>query len=363
MNPKIGKAKSIEDLAVISKILVDGCKNEIMHYIIDDGKVNVEDTLVFRTGMVKKLALGMECPECGGDVAEEEVGVYVCESCRKHYPPEMYTRKIYSVEPDGVAEFVRSSLGCRYKQNCGHGYYRLGKLFGKKVYFCVSPDEGFYNSHNENYIIIVCDTSSVPKGWPSDCCKVVPFAELFYIKENRQEIRVADIIDDLKPKISEPRFGKRLRVNERRDAWLEVLSHILTADFNHRDFRNGKLTQSAAARWFTAVHPEIKISTKTFSRDMDEFRQYDKHKDTYDKREPVIVHLLDAAANPKYTRLQRRRAAQFAVDQRIKAKELAEDNGGIPVNLPDVKFAIGVDGRSEAVITTPEDSVYGRITI
>ena len=96
---------------------------------------------------------------------------------------------------------------------------------------------------------------------------------------------------------------------------------------------------------------------------MDEFRQYDKHKDTYDKREPVIVHLLDAAANPKYTRLQRRRAAQFAVDQRIKAKELAEDNGGIPVNLPDVKFAIGVDGRSEAVITTPEDSVYGRITI
>lgn len=373
MKIKVDKAKFLEGLAAVRNVLVDACKNDRMHYIVDDGKVKVEDTAVFKSGMVKEVALGDECPECGGDVdircygPEDEDEVYVCNRCGKQLPPEIFERKTYAVSADAVAEFAKKSLGCRYVQSCGEGNYRLGKLYGKHAYFCISPDAGHFNSHNENVILVVCDTSSVPKGWPNDTCKVVPLTELFYIKNG--EIRVADIIDELKPKVSEPRFGKFKRVADRRDEWLQVLAHLLAKPYDPRDFRKNKktlkmmLTSTAAARCFAKLYPGIKVTPKQFTRDMMAFCAYDRKSDVYDKREPVIATLLKAASDPKYTDAQRMAASKFAMDQLLKAKKMAEDNGGYLVNLPDVRFAVGADGRSEAISAVPEDSVYGRIAI
>ena len=56
---------------------------------------------------------------------------------------------------------------------------------------------------------------------------IIQFTELFYMKNG--SIRLADAAEDLKPKEKEPRFGRRRRVGERRDEWLEVLAYILSA--------------------------------------------------------------------------------------------------------------------------------------
>ena len=374
MTIKIDRAKFIEQLAAIKEILVDAYKNDRMHYIVADAKSEVEDSVLFKNGMIEWSNHENECPFCGDPVYiqdSDQLGgpyeIFVCSKCHRQIPNELYEKITYVVSPDGVAEFVKRSLGCKYVHPCGDGNYRLGKLYGRAVYFCASPVEGLYNTHNENVILVVCDMASVPKGWQNDTCKVIPFTELFYMKDGA--IRLADAAEELKPKEREPRFGRRRRVADRRDEWLEVLAHIFDNAYNPRDFRKDKktnkrrLTSAAAARWFAKVHPEIDVGGKTFSRDIDAFCTYDKSADVYDKREPVIASLLEAATNPKYTDAQRKAASQFAMDQRLKAKKMAEDNGGIPVNLPDVKFAVGADGRSEAVVATPEDSVYGRMVM
>jgi predicted RNA-binding Zn-ribbon protein involved in translation (DUF1610 family) len=370
---KIDRAKFIERLEAIKEILVDACKNDRMHYIAADSRSEVEDTAAFRNGMIEEIDLDNECPLCGGEVYMQDSDqcggpyeVYVCKKCGL-IPNELYEKRTYAVSPDGVAKFVKESLGCKYVHPCGDGNFCLGKLYGRRVYFCVSPVEGLFNQHNENAILVVCDYSSIPKGWQNDTCKAVQFTELFYMKDGT--IRLGDAVEDLKPKDKEPRFGKYQRVADRRDEWLQVLAHILAMPYDPSDFRKNKktlrmmLTSTCAARVFAKLFPNIKVTPKQFTRDMMAFCSYDRKTDVYDKREPVIAALLKAAANPKYTDAQRRTASKFAMDQLLKARNMAENNGGIPVNLPDVKFAVGADGRSEAVIVTPGDSVYERIAI
>ena len=369
---KIDRAKFIERLEAINEILVDAFKNDRMHYIVDEGWNNkVEDTAAFKSGIVVAAGLDNDCPLCGGLVDMRDCDpwgpdtAYVCGKCGKQMPEELYAQYPYVVSPDGVAEFVRKSLECKYVHPCGGGNYRLGKLYGRKVYFCVSPVEGLFNEHNENVILIVCDYSSIPKGWQNDTCKAIQFTELFYMKDGT--IRLGDAVEELKPKEKEPRFGKRRRVADRRDEWLEVMAKILDSPYNPRDFRKDKtthqrrLTSTAAARVFSEVHPEIEVGEKSFSRDIDAFCKFDPQSDVYDKREPVIAALLKAAANPKYTDAQRKRASLHAMDQLLKARELANENGGIPVNLPDTKFAVGADGRSERVNVSQPDAIYDNV--
>ena len=296
----------------------------------------------------------------GGDTA------YGCGKCGSQLPDELYEKITYAVSPEGVAEFVRKSLGCKYVHPCGDGNFCLGKLYGRRVYFCVSPVEGLFNEHNENVILIVCDYSSIPRGWQNDTCKAVQFTELFYMKDGI--FRLGDAAEELKPKEKEPRFGKRQRVADRRDEWLEVLAHILDNPYDPRDFRKDRktlkmmLTSAAAARWFAKVHKEIKVNPKAFRRDILAFLTYDKNTDVYDKREPVIALLLKIAADPKkYKDAHRKQASLYAMNELLKARKLAEENGGIPVNLGDAKFAVGADGRSEKVIATPPDAIYDSV--
>ena len=371
MTIKIDRAKLIERLEAINEVIVDACKNDRMHYIVADNKSEVEDTAAFKNGMIEEINLDNECPLCGGEVYMEDSDqfmgpyeIYVCKKCGQ-IPNELYEKRTYVVSTDGVAEFVKRSLGCKYCQACGNGNYRLGKLYGRRVYFCVSPVEGLFNTHNEDVILVVCDYSSVPKGWQNDTCKAVQFTELFYMKSG--SIRLADAAEDLKPKEKEPRFGRRRRVGERRDEWLEVLAYILDNPYNPHDFRKDRetreltLTSSAAARAFAKVHPEIKLNPKAFSRDIKAFRAYDKKTDVYDRQEPVIVELLKFAANPKHKDVHRKRASLFAMDQLLKARKLAEENDGIPVNLPAVKMGVAADGRSEPVIATQPDAIYNSV--
>ena len=122
------------------------------------------------------------------------------------------------------------------------------------------------------------------------------------------------------------------------------------------------LTSAAAARWFAKVHKEIKVNPKAFRRDILAFLTYDTKTDVYDKREPVIATLLRIAADPKkYKDAQRKQASLYAMEQLLKARELADENGGIPVNLPDTKFAVGADGRSERVNVSQPDAIYDNV--
>ena len=367
---KIDRAKFIKGLEAIREILVDACKNNRMHYIVADSKSEVEDTAAFKNGMVKEVDLDSECPLCGGMVDLRDCGwgdtAYGCGKCGSQLPDELYEKITYAVSPEGVAEFVRKSLGCKYVHPCGDGNFCLGKLYGRRVYFCVSPVEGLFNEHNENVILIVCDYSSIPRGWQNDTCKAVQFTELFYMKDGI--FRLGDAAEELKPKEKEPRFGKRQRVADRRDEWLEVLAHILDNPYDPRDFRKDRktlkmmLTSAAAARWFAKVHKEIKVNPKAFRRDILAFLTYDKNTDVYDKREPVIALLLKIAADPKkYKDAHRKQASLYAMNELLKARKLAEENGGIPVNLGDAKFAVGADGRSEKVIATPPDAIYDSV--
>lgn len=366
----INRAKFIEELSGINKILVDACKNEKTHYIVDDGNGSIENTAAFKNGMLEAANLGLNCPVCGEIVGgimnpSDEETIFYCDKCKKVIPSELYESKPYVITPKGVAEFVKKSLGCGYCQSCGDGNYRLGKLYGKHVYFCISPDEGLFNSHNENITLVVCDTTAVPKGWANDNCKVVPFTELFYAKNG--EIRVADILDELKPKEVVPRFSKHERVADRRDEWLEVLAHILDKPFNPKDIRKDKTTSknrlspAAAARWFSKVHPKLDVGPKMCSRDMKAFCVFDKKTDRYDKREPVIKTLLELVANPRLTDAERKRASVFTMDQLLKARGLAKDNEGVQQKLPDVKWSVGADGRSERVLATSNESIYDNV--
>ena len=280
MTIKIDRAKFIEQLAAIKEILVDAYKNDRMHYIVADAKSEVEDSVLFKNGMIEWSNHENECPFCGDPVYiqdSDQLGgpyeIFVCSKCHRQIPNELYEKITYVVSPDGVAEFVKRSLGCKYVHPCGDGNYRLGKLYGRAVYFCASPVEGLYNTHNENVILVVCDMASVPKGWQNDTCKVIPFTELFYMKDGA--IRLADAAEELKPKEREPRFGRRRRVADRRDEWLEVLAHIFDNAYNPKAMRR-LLKRNATGGVSLRPIPEsalLILRTKVFMDQNYEFRK------------------------------------------------------------------------------------------
>ena len=51
------------------------------------------------------------------------------------------------------------------------------------------------------------------------------------------------------------------------------------------------------------------MCARTFKRDMEDFSSYDKKKDTYDKREPLVTQPLKLAADPTFTKEKRIEAA------------------------------------------------------
>lgn len=368
MKFKIIRSKFLEGLASVSKIVEEHCKNQTLSIILAEmerGKP-IEPGAAFRNGLIVRPKNNYTCPLCGSDleIRDDYSGneFYVCDKCNHSVPEELFQPNAYVASIEGIAEFVRKSIGGTCCRSCGDGNYRLGKVFGMNAFFCGSPNNGFFNSHSENTLLIICDTSSVPHGWVSSSCKVVPFAELFYTKDHGKEICLdEDCFNALKPKdASKRRFGKNRHIHDRRDAWLVVLMHILTAALNKKDIHAGKFTATAAERWFKKVHPRIGIGYKTISRDMEEFRLYDKENDAYDKREPLIVELLKYAATTEQMEL-RLKAANGIKALLAKAAEDTKRNGGEMAELPDTGWVIGADGSSECVPVTSEDSVIDSV--
>ena len=232
MKFKIQREKFLEGLAAVSKAIAD--QHEHLTIYIADEAGKVESSAAFRHGLVAEYnkANDNECPLCGGSVYMHDSPfgdvAYICDRCRKEVPAEIYDGNAYVVSPSGVANFVKESIGGQYAQPCGGGNYRLGKVWGMKAFFCASPTEGFFNSHGENTLVIVCDISSVPHGWSSATCKAVSFEELFYLKNGGKDIRLAeDVVADIRPKTPSRRFGKHRLIHPRRDKWLTVVMNIL----------------------------------------------------------------------------------------------------------------------------------------
>ena len=140
-----------------------------------------------------------------------------------------------------------------------------------------------------------------------------------------------------------------------------VLMNIFADAYQPGDFRNGELTTAAARKWFSKVIPRLKMCDRSFKRDMQEFRTYDKATDTYDKREPLVTQLIKTAADPTLStekRLEIANGIKTLLEQARKAKTA---NGGRLAELPETAWATGADGRSERVVTATNDAFYATI--
>lgn len=363
MKFKIQREKFLEGLAAVSKAIAD--QHEHLTIYIADEAGKVESSAAFRHGLVAEYnkANDNECPLCGGRVYmhDNQFGdvAYICDRCRHEIPGEIYDGNAYVVSPSGVANFVKESIGGQYAQPCGGGNYRLGKVWGMKAFFCASPTEGFFNSHGENTLVIVCDISSVPHGWSSATCKAVSFEELFYLKNNGKDIRLAeDVVADIRPKAPSRRFGKHRLIHPRRDKWLQVIMNMLAAPFREKDFKDGMLTTAGAKYWFGKVHPEVRVCSRTFSRDIDELLHYDENKDAYDKRQPHIEKLLKLAADPNVPQSRRTEISKSISRELERAAQETRRNGGTMTELQDWGWIKGADGKSERVPTTSPDAIY-----
>ena len=369
MKFKFEKAKFLEGLASISKILAES-DNDRMTLITEAvNEATVESSAVFSSGIIVRSHIGerMQCPYCGGVVDELRGGFvfdehYACRNCNTLIEDEVFDCKLYEVNERAVADFIGNAIGNHESYLCGDRTYRIGKLFGKDAFFSVCPKEGFFNSHTEDTVAILCDNSTVPRGWANDTCKAVLFAELFYVKSGCKDIRIAeDVMAKLKPKEARPRFGRNRIIHERRDLWLTILMNIFAHPYRNEDFRNGKLTGAAALSWFKKVHKGFKMSARTLSRDMDELRSFKKDRDKYDKHEPVLKALLKLVADPSVTPKRRLEISTNISEQLLKAKAATECNGGEMVELPRTGWAVGTDGHSERVLVTSDEAIYDQV--
>lgn len=369
MKFKIIRSKFLEGLASIQNIVAEHCKSGELPILVEAvGDTLISSSAAFRAGLVEEYNTehGCNCPLCGGRL-EYVTGpnwddVLVCEQCRNEIPDDIAKSKIYRVSKRGMAEFVRKQLGLDYAQHMGDENYRLGKLHGKKVFVCFSPSAGFYNAHNKDSIFIMCDVSSVPTDWTANGCHAILFGELFYDKPSKGEFGIAkDILEDLMPKDTKRRFGKNRVIHKGRDYWLSVIMNILSTKYQESDFRDSKLTGAAAMRWFRKVYPKYKGCARTFTRQMEEFTTYDKEKDRYDKREPLIANLLKYLANPNTPQEDRIKTAKGIADLLDQAKQATRRNGGIPVELPESSWSVGEDGKSERVLTVSADTIYDNV--
>ncbi|MDY5597661.1 MAG: hypothetical protein SPG40_09250 [Kiritimatiellia bacterium] len=369
MKFKIIRSKFLEGLASVQNIIAEEHQSGIISVIVEAlGENHISSSAAFRAGLVEEYNTehGCNCPICGGRLeyvtGPDWIDVLVCEQCKHEISDDLSESKIYRVSECGMAEFVRKQLGLDYAQRMGNGNYRLGKLHSKKVFFCVSPNAGFYNAHNKDSIFILCDISSVPRDWTENGCHAILFTELFYEKKSSGDFGIAkDVLNDLKPKEPNRRFGKNRLIHERRDLWLSVLMHILTAKYNGNDFKKGMLTGAAAARWFNKVHPRSKLPAWTLARDIKQLVSGCTKNTPYDKHEDHITTFLKLAADPNLTQDKRAKAADYIKELLLKATEDTKRNGGKMVELPEVGWVTGADGRSEAVPATSEDTVINAV--
>lgn len=361
------RSKILEGLASVQDILAKESISRVKHVLVDSDGHYINSRAAFLNGLVEEYNSTHhgDCPICGGRVHSvlnddwEEVDV--CENC-KNEVTDLADKKLYHVSEHGMAEFVRKQLGFRFAQRLGGGNYRLGMLHGKKAFFCVSPKHGFYNAHNKDSVFFLCNVESVPEGWTANGCHAIPFAELFYEKSDGVSIGMAeDVLNDLKPKVPERRFGEHRRIHERRDDYLSVVMNILTSPYNAKDFKRGMITPTALAKWHRKLFKDASPkSRKTFERDLNELRFYDPKKDAYDKRQSHIVSLFEYAASPNNSQEDRLKIADCLKDA-LTDLQAKTRRAGKPIELPQWGWITGADGKSERVPVVSATSMYEEV--
>lgn len=371
MKIKVLRSKFIESLESINKIIAEhSSKMVIITETIKESRI--ESSALFRERLVKEYNTGknQECPLCESEINvwENPFGgenLYECKKCRIRLPAEIYEQKAFHVSEKGVADFVARTIGdIGCAQPIGERNYRLGTFYGRDAYFCASPKEGFFNSLTKDALVITCDDSAVPRGWASNGCTVIRFAELFYTKNELEQIRVADsVLKKIKNHTPARRFDKSRQINDRRDKWLTVISHILANGYRASDFHKGKLTAAAAYAWFKKVYPRFNKVARTLDRDMAAFHTVEKKEGAYDKREPVIAKLLETIADDSIPQDRRLEIANNIKNAVAKLKEAERRNGGNPVELPPTGWITDESGRSVAVPTTTDDATFEAVAM
>lgn len=308
------------------------------------------------------------CPDCGIRLEFkpwESDKTCRCETCNKSYDFTECTVRSYAANELGFAEFVGRTIGEKYAQKCGRGIYRVGKVGDRDAFFAVSPSEGFFNSHDKDTLVVLADPeTNIPRGWSDNNCKAVFFAELYYLSKDKREIRIADgVLKRIIPTKSEPRFGKRRRINERRDLWLDFFINILSKKYDDSWFckKTKSLHCKKVAAWFCLrLGKKDALGDRTIRRDIQKFLTFDASRDKYDSREELIAKLLEVAMNPNESQTFRSKLANSIAHLRIDLNERSRKNGGIPVEITSSAWQrIGNDGMCERVaVATPDDAYF-----
>lgn len=367
MKFKIIKSKFLEGLAAIEKAVIEACREDYRCIVTEPmSSKRIEESAAYHAGIIRDYnrAGNMVCPCCDGPVSDMRdmfgMGEYRCDDCGKRLPRELFEGKTFVIDESGLAKFAAEKLGLGEFRHVEQGVYSLGRLYGLRTYFCVSPRSGFFNSHNDNTIVIALDLSEVPGVWTREACRAVSFGELFSEDCVRGELKVvADVLAELKPKMAVAVTDKNRVIHERRDLWLNAIMQMLSRPYDPKDFKNGLLKPSAAMKWVCKAEPMFSMSERTLRRDMEEFRHCGKGEK--DKRESVIVFLLKEAADPNRTRKERLELAQKIANGLYYLKEQTEMNGGRPLELSKVGWAVGADGKSERVAITTPDAMYDEV--
>lgn len=372
MKFKIIKSVFLKGLEEIQKAVIESVEDEHLAVIVESvNDVTLERGVAFREGLVAEYneSKGQKCPICGGTVGEfldaDDATSYVCEDCEEQLPHVFFdeNKKTFVLHPERFAAIIQRELGLKDCRRVGMGCYQLGGLFGRRAFFCVSPQSGFFNTHTKDTVVIALDTSSVPEHWAGGSCQAIAFDELFSADAVKGVIRfVPDVLKTLRTDEPERRRAKNRIIHERREMWLQALGMMLAVTYRANDFRRGRLTASAALRWFKKTHQRFGMNARTLARDMEEFAHFDpKNGGAYDKREAVIVWLLKQVAKPDMPQSEREALARRIADALYALEHQKAMNGGVPVELDKVGWVVSTGGKSERVLSVSEDAVYGEV--
>lgn len=332
---------------------IDRAANDI---VFDELSPVVEKGIIVR---LRKVA-DKKCPTCFRQLRTEPsiADALACPQCGEIFSTRESEEPRWVISERGMATFVAKTLAHGWIHTCP-SVFHLGELSGRDLFFAIDPTEEFFRTHGERVSLVAAGSmKNVPKGWDG---RLALFHELFYLKSKGTVIGVAP---NFKRNILPGGEGRRkynaIRIiHERRDLWVQFLAWLFSRPYNPKEYYRGKLKLSTVRDWFVKNVPGAPDSTRTYRRDLKEFRhlcEKTKDKNVHDLREPQIIMLLKHANDATMPQERRSEIAKAIVEIALRLKTGRERNGGNPIEMPrcEWQYTGDKDGTRELVAVTED---------
>ena len=262
------------------------------------------------------------------------------------------------------AKFISHRLNLPYAQDLGDGSFRLGKYCGKDAYYCCArPDEGFFNCHKVDTLLITPNVSSVPRDWACvNGCRAVKTSEMFYGREDGS-IGDSDVLADLKRGKKASTASLRNTRNKRTRLWGAMLVTLYYHDYEASDYdRDGLIKKAAAARWYRLANKDSKeeVSDKTLGRDLDYFIGCAHERGDGFRYDRLVGMLLVRAGKPNLSARQRSRAGERIKQALVELEDLDSRSAldMTPAEDEEIGFEADSEGRSRCIPATSGNPQY-----